>query len=120
MFCHNDSFHLNFLFSEQTYLLDWEYAGVGDGFFDLACTFKSCDGELLEWVLGLYMGECTKDILRRFYLNRYLVSIWCATWCLIQIGALSEENTYPFEENTKKSFAGLKRDAERLNDVLRG
>jgi hypothetical protein len=48
-----------------------------------------------------------------------MVLIWNATWCLLQIGALREENTYPFEENTKNSFAGLETYAEKLEAVLK-
>jgi thiamine kinase-like enzyme len=118
VFCHNDSFRPNYLFSERTYLLDWEYAGVGDGYFDLACTFMGCDGELLESVLSQYAGVVTKDVLRRFYLNKYLARMWCGTWALIQIGALSEENKYPFEEDAKRTFADLERHAEQLYGVL--
>jgi hypothetical protein len=48
------------------------------------------------------------------------VLIWNATWCLLQIGALSEENTYPFEENTKQSFANLKTYAKHLDTIMNG
>jgi thiamine kinase-like enzyme len=35
-FCHNDLLNENFLFDGQLRILDWEYSGMGDPFFDLA------------------------------------------------------------------------------------
>ncbi|HEX5810328.1 MAG TPA: choline/ethanolamine kinase family protein, partial [Anaerolineales bacterium] len=34
--CHNDLLNANFLLADRLYILDWEYAGMGDIFFDLA------------------------------------------------------------------------------------
>ncbi|HSL27703.1 MAG TPA: choline/ethanolamine kinase family protein [Anaerolineales bacterium] len=34
--CHNDLLNANFLLGDKLYILDWEYAGMGDIFFDLA------------------------------------------------------------------------------------
>jgi thiamine kinase-like enzyme len=34
--CHNDLLNANFLLDDDLYVLDWEYAGMGDIFFDLA------------------------------------------------------------------------------------
>jgi thiamine kinase-like enzyme len=34
--CHNDLLNANFLTNDRLYILDWEYAGMGDFFFDLA------------------------------------------------------------------------------------
>ena len=34
--CHNDLLTANILTNDEFYILDWEYAGIGDHFFDLA------------------------------------------------------------------------------------
>jgi thiamine kinase-like enzyme len=38
--CHNDLVHHNILHSGQLLLIDWEYAAVGDPFFDLAVVIQ--------------------------------------------------------------------------------
>ena len=40
LLCHNDMKRQNTIFSKQVRLIDWEYAGVWDGYFDIASTIK--------------------------------------------------------------------------------
>lgn len=57
--CHNDVHHLNLVAADRLWLLDWEYAGVGDPSFDLAsiCCYHG-------------YGEAERRLLLRYYLGR--------------------------------------------------
>ena len=57
--CHNDPFVNNFLYDGTVRLLDWEFAGMGDIFFDLACLVKNYSDEQKEYMLKCYFGEST-------------------------------------------------------------
>ena len=65
-FCHNDLFAGNVLDADPIRLIDWEFAGMGDVFFDLATLLVSCDeGTPLpdahrRAILGEYFGEETR------------------------------------------------------------
>ena len=60
--CHNDLLNANFLIGDRIYLLDWEYAGMGDIFFDLA-NFSD-NHEMIDaqdlWMLECYFGNVTE------------------------------------------------------------
>ena len=55
--CHNDLNPQNIFFSDELKFIDWEYAGVNDRYFDLACVCVEfgLDGEMGEVFLkGLF------------------------------------------------------------------
>jgi thiamine kinase-like enzyme len=59
-FCHNDLLNGNFLLEDgRVYLLDWEYAGMGDVFFDLAnlAAHHEFDDEQERLLLASYFGD---------------------------------------------------------------
>jgi thiamine kinase-like enzyme len=58
--CHNDLNSQNIFFSTDIKFIDWEYAGVNDRYFDLACVCVEfgLDGEMVEVFLEAYFkGE---------------------------------------------------------------
>jgi Ser/Thr protein kinase RdoA (MazF antagonist) len=58
--CHNDLNPQNIFFSNDVKFIDWEYAGVNDRYFDLACVCVEfgMDGEIVEVFLRNYLeGE---------------------------------------------------------------
>jgi len=59
--CHNDLYHLNVVDSADRALclLDWEYAGLGDPYFDLAavCCYHSYDEPLQRQLLREYAQD---------------------------------------------------------------
>ena len=57
--CHNDLLNANFLANSHIYILDWEYAGMGDIFFDLAnfSDHHNFSEEQDQWMLEYYFGE---------------------------------------------------------------
>lgn len=86
--CHNDLLNANFLDDGRIRILDWEYAGMGDVFFDLA-NFSShhelgVDQDRL--LLGHYFGETTPVQLSRLNLMKVMSSFREAMWGLVQTG----------------------------------
>ncbi len=83
--CHNDVHHLN-LMSDGTrlWLLDWEYAGIGDPFFDLAavCCYHGYDQSLRDRLLLAYSGRLASTggerLQRMCWLFDYIRNLWLA------------------------------------------
>lgn len=62
--CHNDLLAANFIRGdERTWIVDWEYAGMGDRYFDLAnfSVNNELDEEQEEALLDLYFGSDEAD-----------------------------------------------------------
>jgi thiamine kinase-like enzyme len=85
--CHNDLLNANFLLDgEHVWIVDYEYAGVGDPFFDLGNLsinngFGPATQELL---LGLYFGS-VRDVHRaRLALMRIMSDFREAMWGVVQ------------------------------------
>ncbi|MDE5978256.1 MAG: phosphotransferase family protein [Turicibacter sp.] len=76
--CHGDSQISNLLIAKnQTYLLDWEYAGNNDPLYDVACVGNK-DFDLALKFLPIYLGRKAKpEEYRRLYLWR---AFQCLQW----------------------------------------
>jgi thiamine kinase-like enzyme len=81
--CHNDVHHLNLMSDgKQLWLLDWEYAGIGDPFFDLAavCCYHDYSQSLRNQLLLAYRGELTDAdslrLQRMCWLFDYIKMLW--------------------------------------------
>ena len=87
--CHNDLLNANFITDgERIWIVDWEYAGMGDRFFDLA-NFSvnhelSADGN--EELLRVYFGEVLEDDIRSLTLMRFMSDFREAMWGVVQQG----------------------------------
>ena len=84
--CHNDPFHNNFIDDGNVYLFDWEFAGMGDIFFDLASACHFGTAEQKDYLLECYFGEVTQDARHTLEQMWYVVAFWNAAWALLQIG----------------------------------
>jgi thiamine kinase-like enzyme len=78
----------NFLTNGQLYVLDWEYAGMGDIFFDLAnfSDHHNLSDEEDRWLLKCYFGEVTHDQWVHLKIMKIMSDLREATWALVQIG----------------------------------
>ncbi len=90
--CHNDLLNANFIDDgERIRIVDWEYAGMGDPFFDLA-NF-SINHELDEGergcLLEAYLGTARPVHERALDLMRFMSDFREAMWGVVQ-GAVSE------------------------------
>jgi thiamine kinase-like enzyme len=87
--CHNDLLPANFIDDgDRVVIVDWEYAGMGDRFFDLGNLAVNCqlgpkDEELL---LNLYFGDVQPEQMRRLRLMRLASDLREAMWGFVQAG----------------------------------
>jgi len=94
-FCHNDIFSLNFIDDGKLWFLDWETAGMGDIFYDLATLVYSFDSvgeipaELQEYILECYFGSVNKTYRTRFTQMKFMVLFYAVMWGLLQYGLQS-------------------------------
>jgi thiamine kinase-like enzyme len=92
--CHNDLLNLNFLDENvagdlgELRVLDWEYAGMGDIFFDLGnfCHHHRLNDELIRLFLQEYFGEVTDKNFARLKLMEPMSEIREAMWGTTQSG----------------------------------
>jgi thiamine kinase-like enzyme len=83
--CHNDPYHLNFLDDGDLWLIDWEYAGMGDPLYDLAGVGLNLDREGRDLLLRSYYGEVTAELRHRLDLMIPVFLCWNTMWCLVQV-----------------------------------
>lgn len=85
--CHNDLLAGNLIDDGATArIIDWEYAGMGDRFFDLGnlAVNNDFDHEHERALLELYFGEARPDHLRRLRLMRLASDMREAMWGFLQ------------------------------------
>jgi aminoglycoside phosphotransferase len=91
--CHNDLLTANFLHDgERLRLVDWEYAGMGNRYFDLGnLSVNNAFSEAGdEWLLECYWGEpCTRRRFAAVRLMRIMSDFREAMWGVLQ-GTISE------------------------------
>ncbi|MBN2146657.1 MAG: phosphotransferase family protein [Anaerolineales bacterium] len=97
-FCHNDLVAVNYLYSEQgpaIKILDWEFSGWGDIYYDLATVVYTHDSEgpippeLEAVMLECYFGEVTPQQQRRLDGMKYMLMLFTGMWGLAQHGMQS-------------------------------
>ena len=86
--CHNDLLNANFLTNGQLYILDWEYAGMGDAFFDLAnfSDHHNLSDEQDRWMLNCYFEDVQPNHWAHLKIMKILSDLREATWGMVQIG----------------------------------
>jgi thiamine kinase-like enzyme len=91
--CHNDLLPANFIHDgERLRIVDWEYAGMGNRYFDLAnlSVNNGLNEAGDEWLLECYWGEpCTRRRLAAVRLMRVMSDFREAMWGVVQ-SAISE------------------------------
>jgi len=78
----------NFLDDGQIRILDWEYAGMGDIYFDLA-NFSShhrFNDDQAHFLLECYFGQSTSKRFARLELMRPMSEMHEAMWGTTQVG----------------------------------
>jgi thiamine kinase-like enzyme len=87
--CHNDLLNANLIATaDGIVIVDWEYAGMGDRFFDLAnlaANHELDEGESRE-LLGEYFGELRAEDERALRLMRFMSDFREAMWGVVQQG----------------------------------
>jgi thiamine kinase-like enzyme len=110
--CHNDLLNANFIHSpEGIRIVDWEYAGMGDRFFDLAnfAVNHELDQEGESALLAVYFGEARPGDVRHLRLLRFMSDFREAMWGVLQQG-VSELN-FDFADYAARHFERLRQTA---------
>ena len=110
--CHNDLLNANFIDDgELIRIVDWEYAGNGDVFFDLAnfSVNNELDASARRLLLEAYLGSVGPAAERALELMRFMSDFREAMWGVVQM-AVSELD-FDFEGYADEHFARLERTA---------
>ena len=110
--CHNDLLNANFLDDgERLRIVDWEYAGMGDRFFDLAnfSINHELDATQSEALLGAYFDEARQADIAALELMRFMSDFREAMWGVVQ-SAVSELD-FDFVAYASEHFERLRRTA---------
>ena len=87
--CHNDALAENFMLQgEQMRVIDWEYGGMNDGYYDIACVCveNPLDARCEDVFFRAYCGgEPSEEAKARLLINKFLVTSHWSTWSLVQI-----------------------------------
>jgi len=111
--CHNDLLNANFLDDgERLTIVDWEYAGMGDRFFDLAnfSINHELDEAASATLLGAYFGGVRDRDAQTLVLMRFMSDFREAMWGVVQ-SAVSELD-FDFVAYASEHFERLRRTAE--------
>lgn len=86
--CHNDLLNANFLIDDRIYVLDWEYAGMGDIYFDLAnfSDHHALSDDQDRWLLECYFGDITPKHVAHLKIMKVMSDFREAMWAMVQIG----------------------------------
>jgi aminoglycoside phosphotransferase (APT) family kinase protein len=87
--CHNDLLNANFIDDgERLRIVDWEYAGMGDPFFDLGnfAVNHELDAAGERALLTAYLGEADETTLELLREMRFMSDFREAMWGVVQQG----------------------------------
>lgn len=110
--CHNDLLNANFIDDgDRLRIVDWEYAGMGDPFFDLAnfSINHELDADGRAMLLAAYLGEVSIEALATLDLMRFMSDFREAMWAVVQ-GVVSELD-FDFAAYAAKHFERMERTA---------
>jgi thiamine kinase-like enzyme len=110
--CHNDLLNANFIDDgERLSIVDWEYAGMGDRFFDLAnfAINHELDAGGRRALLAAYFGEPRAEHSQALDLMRFMSDFREAMWGVVQ-SAVSELD-FDFRGYASEHFQRLERTA---------
>jgi thiamine kinase-like enzyme len=108
--CHNDLLNANFIRSpDGIRIVDWEYAGMGDRFFDLAnfAVNHELDDPGESSLLTAYFGEARPRDATHLRLLRFMSDFREAMWGVLQQGI--SELDFDFADYAARHFERLRR-----------
>ncbi len=107
--CHNDAIIGNWVLDQtgKLYLIDWEYSGMNDAMWDLACLSieEEYSAENDEELLIAYFGrQATYEEKKRFHANKLYVDYLWTLWGLARV----PYDGYYVQEYADMRYARLK------------
>jgi thiamine kinase-like enzyme len=105
--CHNDLLNANFLDDGEIRIVDWEYAGMGDRFFDLANLSVNHEFGVDQdrALLLAYFGDVTDEHLSALRQMKFMSDFREAMWGVLQSGI--SELDFDFEGYAEKHFTRM-------------
>ncbi len=121
--CHNDLLNANFLDDgERLFVVDWEYAGMGDRFFDLAnfAINHELDADGRRRLLDSYFGATRAEDEAALELMRFMSDFREAMWGVVQCAVSALD--FDFVGYASEHFERLRRTASEptFTSALRG
>ena len=112
--CHNDLLNANFLDDGAIRIVDWEYAGMGDRFFDLANFSVNHEFSVEDdrRFLAAYFGAERESDVVAVRLMRYMSDFREAMWGVLQSGI--SDLDFDFNGYAAKHFARMEASAGEL------
>ncbi|HYH62828.1 MAG TPA: phosphotransferase [Solirubrobacterales bacterium] len=112
--CHNDLLAANFIWDGmRVRIVDWEYAGMGDRYFDLAnfaVNNELPEGARHAMLAHYFRRAATKRQTATLHLFTFMSDFREAMWGVVQQGA--SDIDFDFADYTRKHFARLAETAE--------
>jgi thiamine kinase-like enzyme len=109
--CHNDLLAANFIDDGEIRIVDWEYAGMGDRFFDLGnfAVNQELGTAEAEALLRSYLGAVRQGDLAHLRLMSFMSDFREAMWGVVQQGI--SDLDFDFSAYAADHFARLERTA---------
>jgi len=110
--CHNDLLNANFILDgTRLWIVDWEYAGMGDVFFDLAnfSVNHELEPDEDDELLRIYFGLRRENDAAALTVMRFMSDFREATWGVLQQGI--SELDFDFAGYARRHFERLERTA---------
>ncbi|MCX6371476.1 MAG: phosphotransferase family protein [Actinobacteria bacterium] len=86
--CHNDLLSENFILAPdgKMWVIDWEYGGMNDPYFDLGdfCVEHPLSVDEEKLVLTAYCGGMDEHRYARMQLHKLIADLWWSIWAMIQ------------------------------------
>jgi thiamine kinase-like enzyme len=115
--CHNDLLPANLIDDgHRVWIIDWEFAGRGDRFFDLGnlAANGAFDEEQELQLLTAYFGEVRPQQLRRLKLMRLASDLREATWGYLQSAISSLHEPEYYRDYARRHLARFLAGSEQL------
>ncbi len=122
--CHNDPLCENWVMGkDKLYLVDWEYAGMNDGMWDLAAVSIEAeyDAQCDQQLLAAYLGEDNQLEAMHFLASKIFVDYLWTLWAKARVpygGQAMEDWAQERYARLKKFLAEFSDRAENLNISL--
>ena len=105
LFRSNDLLLANWLDDgERLWIIDWEYAGMGDPFFDLGnfAVHLQLSGKEEDVLLSAYLGQVPPRAVARLKLMKIISDLREAMWAMVQVTISTLD--YDFVAYARKHF----------------
>ena len=94
--CHNDLNTSNILYcSNLVYLIDFEFSGMGDVFFDLATISWFLKDKVQDELIKSYFGYYNIELKNKLKNYLFVVKLWNATWSYVK--SINSKSSYDYK-----------------------